>query len=228
MTADMLAKSARFDLSTVAGRQAAYHDLMWVDHGFLRAAFQNLHWISPEMARSNQPSPAHIAQYAAMGIKTIVNLRGFNDSGHYWLEREACEKHNLTLVDSPISSRDTPTKDRLWRAKEIFATIAYPALMHCKSGADRAGLYGVLYKHWRLGAPIAEALEKLSGRYLHVRAGKTGMLDAFFRTYLNDAKTSGKSFDSWIEEDYDPEAVKAAFMSSWWGHFLTETVLRRE
>ena len=228
MNADAPPKNPPIEVSTASGRKAAYHDLMWVDHGFLRAAFQNLHWISPEMARSNQPSPAHIAQYAAMGIKTIVNLRGFNDSGHYWLEREACAAHGITLVDTPISSRDTPTKERLWRAKEIFETIAYPALMHCKSGADRAGLYGVLYKHWRMGAPISEAVEQLSGRYLHVRAGKTGMLDYFFETYLKDTAVSGKSFDAWIEEDYDPAAVKAAFMSSWWGNLLTEKILRRE
>jgi protein tyrosine/serine phosphatase len=222
------ALSARFDLSTPEGRRRATHDLMWVDHGFLRVVFQNLHWISPEMARSNQPSPEHIARYAAMGIKTIVNLRGFNDSGHYWLEREACEHHGLTLVDTPISSRDTPTKERLWRAKEIFETITYPALMHCKSGADRAGLYGVLYKHWRLGQPLEQAVEQLSGRYLHVRAGKTGMLDFFFEVAAAEMKEKGKPFDAWIEEDYDPAAVKARFMSGWWGNFLTEKVLRRE
>ncbi len=222
------AASARFNLATRDGRKRAHHDLMWVDHGFLRAGFQNLHWISPDMARSNQPSPEHIARYAAMGIKTIVNLRGFNDSGHYWLEREACEQYGLVLVDTPISSRDTPSKERLWRAKEIFSEITYPALMHCKSGADRAGLYGVLYKHWRMGQPLERAIEQLSGRYLHVRAGKTGMLDYFFERAIAETKASGKSFDAWITDDYDPAAMKAQFMGSWWGNMLTEKILKRE
>jgi hypothetical protein len=39
--------SARFDLTTPAGRKRADTDLMWTDHGFLRAAYQNFHWISP-------------------------------------------------------------------------------------------------------------------------------------------------------------------------------------
>jgi hypothetical protein len=54
------------------------------------------------------------------------------------------------------------------------------------------------------------------------------MLDFFFETYLKETKNSGKSFDAWIAEDYDPAAVKAAFMGSWWGNLLTEKILRRE
>lgn len=215
-----------FDLATVAGRRRATADMMWKDHGFLRAAFQNFHWISPEMARANQPSPAHIARYAQMGIKTILNLRGFNDSGHYWLEKEACERHGLTLVDAPLGSREAPSKERIRRAKQLFETIQYPALMHCKSGADRAGLMAVLYKHFRQGEPIDQAMEQLSLKYLHVRAGKTGMLDFFFETYL--AEAAGKPFIDWVEDDYDPADIKARFMSSWWANILVDKILRRE
>ncbi|MFZ4120793.1 MAG: beta-lactamase hydrolase domain-containing protein [Caulobacterales bacterium] len=228
MSTPAVASQRGFDLTTAEGRRRARHDLIWVDHGFLRAAFQNFHWITPEMARCNQPSPEHIARYAAMGIKTVINLRGFNDSGHYWLEREACARHGLVLVDTPISSRDTPSKERLWRAKAIFGSITYPALMHCKSGADRAGVYGVLYKHWHLGQPLEAAIEQLSARYLHAKVGKTGMLDFFFETAIAETKASGKSFDQWIADDYDPAALKARFMSGWWGNLLTEKILRRE
>jgi protein tyrosine/serine phosphatase len=217
-----------FDLATPAGRARAWRDMLWVDHGFLRAAFQNFHWISPEMARANQPAPAHIARYAAMGFKTIINLRGFNDSGHYWLEREACAAHGLALVDAPLGSREPPSIARIRRAKEVFETIAYPALMHCKSGADRAGLMGVLYKHFRQSAPIGEAVEQLSPKYLHVRQGKTGMLDFFFETYLAETAENGKSFLDWVEEDYDPARVKAGFMGQWWANVLVDKVLRRE
>lgn len=220
--------SRRFDLATRKGRQDAWNDLMWTDHGFLRAAFQNFHWISPEMARSNQPSPRHVARYAAMGIKTIINLRGFNDSGQYWLEREACAEHGVTLVDAPIGSREPPSIERVERAKTIFDTIQYPALMHCKSGADRAGLMAVLYKHFRLGQPIEQALDQLSLKYLHVKQGKTGMLGFFFDAYLRETAESGKPFIDWIREDYDPAKVKASFMGQWWANVLVDKVLRRE
>lgn len=222
-------KSAKgFDLETKAGRARARRQLFWVDHGFLRAVFHNFHWISPEMARANQPSPEEIARYADLGIKTIINLRGADDSGAYWLEEEACRAHGVALVNAPLSSRKPPTKERILRAKEIFETIAYPALMHCKSGSDRASLMAVLYRHFREGAPIAEAMDQLSLKYLHAPIGHTGMMDFFFRAYLEETRASGKSFEAWVREDYDPEALARAFKPSALGEFIVDVVLQRE
>jgi len=58
------------------------------------------------------------------------------------LEKEACEKHDITMVDFRVYSRDTHTRDKIRAAKELFETIEYPAVMHCKSGADRTGIMG--------------------------------------------------------------------------------------
>jgi protein tyrosine/serine phosphatase len=217
-----------FDLATERGRRRAVHDMLFVDHGFLRAAFANFHWISPEMARANQPSPRRIAQYSDLGIKTILNMRGFNDSGHYWLERDACARHGLVLVDAPLGSREPPHKERLFRAARLFETIQYPALMHCKSGSDRAGLMAVLYVHMRQGRPMREAMDQLSLRYGHVRQGKTGMLDYFFERYLAESDNGRMPFLDWVRDVYDPAAVKAGFMGQWWANILVDKVLRRE
>lgn len=180
------------------------------------------------MARANQPSPEAIARYARMGVKTILNLRGRSDTGYYLLEREACERHGLALVDFRMHSREPPSREQVRGAKQTLDAIAYPALMHCKSGADRAGVMAVLYKHFRMGLPIAEAVEQLGLKYLHVKQGKTGMLDFFFATYLEETKQTGKPFLAWVEEDYDKERVKAAFMGEWWANILVDKILRRE
>ncbi|MGE3303854.1 MAG: sulfur transferase domain-containing protein [Hyphomonadaceae bacterium] len=221
-------RGPRHELETPAGRKRAWDDLLWADHGFLRAAFQNFHWISPEMARANQPSPAHVRRYAAMGFRTIVNLRGENDSGHYLLEKEACAEAGVALVEFPVKSRDAPRKEQVLGAADLFERIAYPALMHCKSGADRAGLMGVLYLHFRRGVPISAAMEQLSFKYLHVRQGKTGIIDFFFEHYGEATRENGKSFRQWVEEDYDVAALKAQFMSQWWANILVDKILRRE
>ena len=159
---------------------------------------------------------------------TIVNLRGHSDKGYYALEKEACEQHGITLVDFRMYSRDTPNKTRLHGLRELFASIEYPALMHCKSGADRTGITGVLYKHFHLGEPIEDAVEQLDLKYLHMSAGKTGMLDFFFNDYIEYAKTGDLSFMDWVDQVYDPADVKARFMSSWIGNILSEKVFRRE
>lgn len=223
------ANPSRFDLATPQGRRRAERDLIWGDHGFLRARFSNFHWIEPgQMARANQPSPQAIARYAREGFKTVLNLRGKSDTGFYALEREACEQHGLTLIDARMHSREPPSREQIRRARELFETIQYPALMHCKSGADRAGVMAVLYKHFKMGAPIAEAVEQLSLKYLHVRQGKTGMIDFFFQTYLSETRESGKPFLAWVEEDYDQRRVKSAFMGEWWANILVDKILRRE
>lgn len=216
------------DLNNPTDRKQAYRDLTWGDHGFLRLRFSNHHDMGGQMYRENQPSPKRIAQLADMGIKTIVNLRAESPKGFYLLEEEACKKHHVTLVNFRMYSRDVHAPEKIRAAKELFETIEYPALMHCKSGADRTGIMGVLYRHFHMGDTIEDALEQLSFKYLHVKQGKTGMLDFFFNDYLIYAKANDVSFIDWVETIYDPVDVKTRFLAQWSGNPITELILRRE
>lgn len=217
------------DLKTASGRKRARRELVWGDHGFLRVKFRNLHQISDEMFRANQPSPEQIARYAKeLGLKTILNLRGNSPKGYYLLEKEACERHGIALVDFQMFSREIPKPEAVLEAKQLFDSIAYPALMHCKSGADRAGIMSVLYQHFRKGQPIEQALEQLSRKYLHVRHGKTGVLDFFFETYLREGKRDGLSFLQWVERGYDPAELKRRFLSGRKSKLDLDQLLRRE
>ena len=219
----------KFDLSTPEGRKHALRDYMWNDHAFLRLRFQNAHWISEELVRTNQPSPEQLAGWKARGIKTIINLRGGCDGSFHVLEKAACEELGLTLVDFTITSREVPSRARVLGARDLFESIEYPALMHCKSGADRAGIMSVFYMHFRKGKTIREALGQLHLRYLHMKAGKTGVLDYTFERYLAEGEPAGLSFIEWVESPaYDPDAIKADFRSQWWGNFFTERLLKRE
>jgi len=217
-----------FDLTTPQGRKNAKTDLMWRDHGFLRVWFQNQYWISDDMVRSNQPSPDQIENWAKQGIRTIINLRGGLQSGFHALEVEACAKHGVHLENFTVKSRDTHPSEVIFGARDLFARIETPALMHCKSGADRAGFMAALYMHFTKGQPIEQAMQQLSLKYLHVKAGKTGMLDFFFQSYLDFAKKKPMSFSDWVANEYDPAAVKAEFMENRLGNLLVDTILRRE
>ena len=229
MTSGAASMALKIDLATPAGRRRARNELIWGDHGFLRLKFRNLHRISDEMFRANQPSPEHIEGYAReLGIKTIINLRGESAKGYYLLEKEACARNGIELVDFQMFSRDIPPPENVLAAKKLFDSIAYPALMHCKSGADRAGIMAVLYMHFRKGQPIAEALEMLSRKYLHIRQGKTGVLDFFFETYLAEGASNGLSFQEWVEKGYDRAALKAQFLKTRKSKLNVDELLRRE
>jgi protein tyrosine/serine phosphatase len=220
---------ADFDLTTKNGRFRTYLNYLWNDHAYLRLRFRNAHWVSDELVRTNQPWPFQLEQWKAQGIKTIVNLRGGFDASFHALEKDACERLGLTLVDFTITSREVPSRVRVHGAKELFENLEYPALMHCKSGADRAGIMSVFYMHFRKGVPIREALEQLSLKYLHVKAGKTGVLDYTFERYLDQGEPKGLSFLEWVDSpDYDEAAIKADFRSNMWGRLLTDGLWKRE
>jgi protein tyrosine/serine phosphatase len=220
---------SKFDLTTPGGRLRTTVDHLWHDHAYLRLAFSNAHWISDELVRTNQPWPFQLKAWKARGIRSVINLRGGFQTSFRAMEVDACNRLGLELVDFVVASRDVPTKQQVLGARTLFETVRYPALMHCKSGADRAGVMGVFYKHFREGRPIREAMEQLHPRYLHVKAGLTGVLDYVFERYLAEAEPAGLSFVEWVESPaYDPVAIKADFKAGWWGTNLTEKLLRRE
>ncbi|MFS2318658.1 fused DSP-PTPase phosphatase/NAD kinase-like protein [Maricaulis sp. D1M11] len=218
-----------YDLSNPADRERAYKDLMWKDHGILRKRFHNMHEVGGGMWRSNQPSPERLEELADQGFKTILNVRGTQPHACYYaLERDACDRLGLEMHDLPFGSREAPYVDRIERAVEIFHSIQYPALIHCKSGADRAGIISVLYLLTKENKPFEDAIRHLSLKYLHVKAGKTGMLDYFFETYRQFNAHTPMDFMTWVRTEYDRMAVHNGFMASWWGSILTEGILRRE
>lgn len=225
-------KARRGAMDTPHRRLLGWLEAWLMDHAFIRAVYCNIHKVSDRMYRSAQPAPGHVAAWAAKGVRTIVNLRGERDCAAYLLEKEACAAHGITLVDFPLGSREAPSKQRLHGLKELFARIDYPALMHCKSGADRAGLGAVLYLHLHEGVPLPEAMGQLSWRYGHIKQARTGVLDYLCERYIAETEASGKPFLQWVDEDYDPAELAASFRSSGRtsavGNTVVDKVLGRE
>ena len=203
---------------------------MWlVDHGFIRDVYCNVHRVSEGVWRSAQPAPHHLRAAKARGIRTILNLRGRRDTcGSYILERDACQRLGLTLVDFPIRSRAFLDKPTLHAAAELFQRIEYPMLMHCKSGADRAGLMATLYLHLHEGMPLKRAMSHLSLKYGHVKQAKTGIIDFFLERYLADTAKEPMVFLDWVDRVYDPERLMAEFHENWLAGILVNYILMRE
>lgn len=216
------------NLNNPDDRKRARREAKWDDHGFLRTFYRNKHDLGGGMFRENQPNPERVAVWAQEGIRTVINLRGQSHVGFYLLEREACEQHGLNLYNFRMFSRDVHTVYKLRAVRQLFDKIEYPAVMHCKSGADRAGIMSVLYRHFKMGETIEQAVSQLSLRYGHFKSGKTGMLDFFFDDYLAYNKARPIAFMDWVETVYDPVDVKARFKAGKVGSLVTETILGRE
>lgn len=216
-------------LSTSTRRFRAWLDMHLVDHGCIRAIYNNFYELGGGLYRCSQPSPAQIRKYhARLGIRSIINLRGVHDYGSYFFEEEACARLGITLHSVKLYSRTPPSVAEIHRMRDLFTNLEYPALMHCKSGADRAGLGAALYRILRLGHPVRDAMGELSWKYGHSRRARTGILDFFFASYLNCDARQPLGFLDWVDSVYDEEALKTRFRDHGWASLVVDKVLCRE
>lgn len=192
-------------------RIRAYVDFYLVDHAFLRVLWTNFFEIAPGVYRSNQPSPKRLRQMYKLGIRNVLNLRGVNGTSAYALEQETCEELGMTMVNHGMSARALLEKERYLQLLDILETIEKPFVIHCKSGADRAGLASALYLLHIEGRSPAEAQKMLSFKYVHLKSTKTGILDHFMDAYSEAHAKSGISIRDWIDTEYDRKAIAASF-----------------
>lgn len=204
---------------------------MTVEHNFINLLRQNFHRVDEKTFRSSQPTPGQIEERVRRyGIKTVLNLRGFaKNSPLLELEQEACDRAGVKLKHFKITSRSIPTAEKLREAKALFEELEYPLMLHCKAGADRAGLMSSLYLHFHKGVPVEELDQLRLWPYGHIKDAKTGLLDLFFDSYIEYRKRGGeKDIISWLEEDVDRAQLAASFKPSLFTNILVEKILNRE
>ena len=225
-----MARIARWDRPIAPGwdRFSAWMNMVFVDHGIFRLIYLNAHKVTERFWRAAQPTPGQIADFAQQGAKTIVNLRGGREYGSWPLEKEACEANGLTLAEFVLRSREAPDRDAILALADFFKNVEYPIVVHCKSGADRAGFMAALYLLIAEGTSADEALKQLSPWYGHFRFAKTGILDAFVEMYRDEGEAKGKPFLDWVRDDYDPERLKQSFKTGMVSDIVVDRILHRE
>jgi protein tyrosine/serine phosphatase len=116
----------------------------------------NLHRITPTLYRSEQPSALGMKNLEKLGIRTVINLRAFND--------DADEARGTSL-------RTERTKILTWRVDdnhviEVMRMLRKsengPFLIHCQHGADRTGLMSAMYRVLEQGWLPEDALTELT------------------------------------------------------------------
>jgi protein tyrosine/serine phosphatase len=215
-------------LATPHGRRAAWIDSLFVDHAVFRTVWDNFAPVIPgKLYRCNHPTPPRLASLALKyRLRTLVNLRGHRRCGSDALSRDAAQRLGLDHVDMAFESRGAPHRERILRFHAIYTTMATPALIHCKSGADRAGLAAGLSLLFE-GGSSADALAQLSWRFGHFSRSSTGILDAFFIHYATVAE-GRKPFLDWVRDDYDEADLRVAFKAGGLSSFVNDRLLARE
>lgn len=216
------------DLLTARGRTVAWVDALFVDHAVFRLVWSNFAPVIPgKVYRCNHPTPVRLARLTRrLGLRTLINLRGPTGNGSDALSREAAQRLGLAFFDLALESRGAPHRERILRLHDIYCSMPGPALIHCKSGADRAGLAAGLILLFE-ARPASEAMRQLSLRFGHVRQARTGILDAFFLRWQREGE-GRKPFLDWVREDYNEVALRRDFRANGLASFVNDWVLAHE
>lgn len=133
--------------------------------------FGNFHpVVAGEFYRSAQLTPEKIEELQPVyGFKTIVNLRGPN-AGRAWYEaeRQTASKLGIRHIDFGLSAVRGVTPEKAAELLDLLRRVEKPVLVHCKAGADRAGLASALYLAGAKKASPDVARGQLSFRFGHI------------------------------------------------------------
>jgi len=215
-------------LTTRGDRLRAWIDMLFADNGIVRLITPNLHRVADGVWRSGQPTPGRLRAFARRGGRSVVCLRAGRGFGSLPLELEACRNAGLTFHNLPVRARTLPSRDEIRAVARLFETVERPVLLHCQSGADRAGFASALWLMLAEGRPVAEARRQLSLKYGHLRFSRAGVLDAFFDAYARDTAANPMPLAEWVETRYDPGRIAAGFSATKLATLVNDRLFGRE
>jgi tyrosine-protein phosphatase SIW14 len=145
------------------------------------ADLPNFHRVSAHLYRGGQPREGGLAKLAAMGVKTVLNLR--DDDGRAAGEAREAAALGLRYFNVPVSRAGRPSRERI---EELMALVDapenQPVFVHCKRGADRTGAFVAAYRithdGWTSERALAEAERYGMGFW---QRGKKDFINDFYR-----------------------------------------------
>ncbi len=109
------------------------------------------------------------ARTEELGLRSVLNLRG-NNEGRDWYDAEVafCRSNNVAHYDLALSAGRDLTAEEAAQILEVLKSAPKPILIHCKDGADRAGLGSALFRFAVAGDPPDAADDELTIWYGHI------------------------------------------------------------
>ena len=168
----------------------------------------NLHWVTPDVARSAQPYIGFYGSFLrAHGFRAIINLRGENPTRRWWQEEARAAKGlNLEHFNVRLSSRLIPARESLIELADAFARAPRPFLLKCSGGQDRASFAAAVYLLLQGGETAREAADGQFALwpYLHRPRRNQRWMQHFPAFAIESA--GPEAFEDWLRMRYDPDA----------------------
>jgi protein tyrosine/serine phosphatase len=122
--------------------------------------------------RGAQPKKEDYRSLAALGIKTVIDLR--DDAKDY--ERPAVEALGMHYVNIPMSDKHYPREEQI----EAFLKLADDPgtgafYVHCAGGRHRTGVMGAVYRFTRYGWNYEQVYKEMKDYDFYTRFGHGDM-----------------------------------------------------
>jgi protein tyrosine/serine phosphatase len=120
----------------------------------------NFGQVNAGLYRGAEPDDDCLEHLAALGIRTVVNLRDEKDASED--EQAGALALGMRYVNAPMSGFDRPSAAEVRRALAVIrASENQPVFVHCRRGRDRTGVvvaaYRVANDGWETGKALQEA-----------------------------------------------------------------------
>jgi protein tyrosine/serine phosphatase len=159
-----------FTLSIVASTSAQSGQ----ENKFSTIKIKNFGQMDDRFYRGAQPTAQDIKDLAALGIKTIVDLR--DDAKDF--EKSEAEALGMRYVNIPMSDSKYPKQENI---EEFLKLTNDPATgkfyVHCAGGRHRTGVMGAVYRYNYYGWNYDQVYKEMKDFDFYTRFGHGAMKD---------------------------------------------------
>jgi protein tyrosine/serine phosphatase len=165
-------------LSAVSFAQSA-------QQSFSDVKIKNFGRMDERFYRGAQPKEADYRSLAALGIKTVIDLR--DDAKDY--EKPAVEALGMRYVNIPMSDKDYPREEQI----EAFLKLANDPetgafYVHCAGGRHRTGVMGAVYRFTKYGWDYDRVYKEMKDYDFYTRWGH-GDMKKYVQDYWQRVQT---------------------------------------
>jgi tyrosine-protein phosphatase SIW14 len=120
---------------------------------------KNFGRVNPHYYRGAEPNDDDYAHLAAMGVKTVIDLRSHDRDPH---EKVLVESVGMKYVQIPMTTRETPSVSKVQEFLRIVTDPAnQPVYVHCVGGRHRTGVMTAVYRMAHDGWTADQAFKEM-------------------------------------------------------------------
>ncbi|HEX8457011.1 MAG TPA: tyrosine-protein phosphatase [Pyrinomonadaceae bacterium] len=139
---------------------------------FANVKIKNFGQMDERFYRGAQPKETDYASLAALGIKTVIDLR--DDAEAY--EKPAVEALGMRYVNIPMSDKEYPREEQIAAFLRLANDPETGAFyVHCAGGRHRTGVMGAVYRFTKYGWNYEQVYKEMKDYDFYSRWGHGDM-----------------------------------------------------